>query len=441
MHHRGVCNYIHWGIRHYGADAGNGAPVFSSMAVDLTITNLLPLFAGHPVRFLAEESPVEALAEALRAGPEFGMIKITPIHLALLTPMLTAEQAARAAKTLVIGADFLPAEPTVWWQDNVPGVRLMNEYGPTETVVGCSAYTLPNGVHRYGAVPVGGPIDNITFYVLDSRMQPVPVGLPGELYIGGVGVARGYLGRPSLSAEKFVPDAFAGVGARMYRTGDRARWQADGNLMILGRTDAQVKIRGYRVELGEIEAVLRRHPDVSGALVVVREDQPGDRRLVGYVVGEASNEALRDHLRQALPEYMVPAAFVRLDTLPQTATGKVDPRTLPAPEFRSAAERYVAPRTAVEELLAGVWAEVLQVERVGAEDGFFELGGHSLTAMQLITRVQAAFGIDLPIRALFANPTLETLAAEIERIVYEDVLGMSEDDAEQLADLNLIAGD
>ena len=191
MHHRGVANYIHWGIGHYGADRGNGSPVFSSMAVDLTITNLLALFAGKPVHFLPEENAVEALAAAIRARPGYGALKITPVHLSLLTPLLTPEEAREAAHTLVIGADFLPAEPTVFWQEHAPGVRLMNEYGPTETVVGCSAYTLPNGLHRHGAVPVGGPIQNLTFYVLDGRMRPVPVGVPGELYIGGAGVARG----------------------------------------------------------------------------------------------------------------------------------------------------------------------------------------------------------------------------------------------------------
>jgi amino acid adenylation domain-containing protein len=414
MHHRGVVNYIEWGMGFYGADAGSGAPVFSSMAVDLTITNLLPLFCGHPVRFLPEENPVEALADVLRTRPEFGMIKITPVHLSLLTPLLTAEEARRAARTLVIGADFLPAEPTVWWQENVPEVRLMNEYGPTETVVGCSAYVLPNGVHRHGPVPVGGPIRNLTFYVLDGRMQPVPIGLPGELYIGGAGVARGYLGRPGLSAEKFVPDPFAGPGARMYRTGDRARWQADGNLLILGRTDNQVKVRGYRVELGEIEATLRRHPSVTGCVVVLREDRPGDRRLVAYVVSDADDTALREHLRRTLPEYMVPAAFVRLASLPKTATGKIDPRTLPAPAYAADGEGHVAPRTELERALAGIWADVLGVERVGVEDGFFELGGDSLLVMRIGARLRASLGRDVPLPVLLTRTTVAALAEWME---------------------------
>ncbi|HEX5870838.1 MAG TPA: amino acid adenylation domain-containing protein, partial [Longimicrobium sp.] len=433
MHHRGVANYIHWGVRAYGADRGNGAPVFSSMAVDLTITNLLPLFAGLPVRLLPEENAVEALAEALREKPGFGLIKITPVHLSLLTPLLTPDEARGAACTLVIGADFLNAEPTLFWQDHAPGVQLMNEYGPTETVVGCSAYLLPTGKHRAGPVPVGHPIQNIRFYVLDAHVEPLPVGLPGELYIGGAGVARGYLGRPGLTAEKFVPDPFADAGERMYRTGDRARWLRDGNLMILGRTDSQVKVRGYRVEPGEVEAALRGHPQVTAALAVVREDVPGDRRLVAYVVGGAAPEALREHLRRTLPEYMVPSAFVPLESLPRTSTGKLDVRTLPAPEYRPAEERFVAPRTPVETALAEIWEAVLGVEGVGVNDDFFELGGHSLLIMRLLASVKATFGVDISIHDVFSRFTLEAMAAEIERVVYEVVNAMPETEAERRA--------
>jgi amino acid adenylation domain-containing protein len=441
MHHRGVVNYVHWGIRFYGAGRGNGAPVFSSMAVDLTITNLLPLFAGRPVQLLPEQNAVEALAAALRARPDFGLIKITPVHLTLLNALLPPDELRFAARTLVIGADFLVAEPTLPWQDHAPGVRLMNEYGPTETVVGCSAYMLPAGRHRAGPVPVGHPIQNIRFYVLDPHGQPVPVGLPGELYIAGAGVARGYLGRPALTAEKFVPDPFATAGERMYRAGDRARWLADGNLVILGRTDSQVKVRGYRVEPGEVEAALRRHPDVSACLVVVREDRPDDRRLVAYVVGGAAPEALREHLRQSLPEYMVPGAFVPLAALPQTPTGKLDPRTLPAPEYGPAEERYTAPRTPVEAALAEIWEEVLGVEGVGVNDNFFELGGHSLLIMRLLARVRAAFGVDISIRDVFSRFTLEAMAGEIERVVYEYVAALPDTEAERRAGINQSGGE
>jgi amino acid adenylation domain-containing protein len=418
MHHRGVCNYLDWGVRAYGAGEGNGAPVFSSMAVDLTITNLLPLFAGRPVLLLPEENAVEALAEALRGAPDFGLIKITPTHLSLLTALLSPGDARGAARTLVVGADLLLAEHTRFWREHAPDVPVLNEYGPTETVVGCSAYLLPPGRHREGVVPVGGPIQNLTFYVLNQHGAPVPADVPGELYIGGVGVARGYLGRPALTAGKFVPDPFAGGGARMYRTGDRARWRDDGNLMILGRTDNQVKIRGYRVEPGEIEAALRRHPAVRAALVVVREDAPGDRRLVAYVVaGPAAGEAeaadpaaLREHLRRSLPEHMVPGAFVLLDALPQTPTGKLDPRALPAPELASPAERYVAPRSGVEEALAEIWAEVLRLERAGVTENFFELGGHSILAIRVVSHVREIFGVELPLHTLFDVPTIAGLA-------------------------------
>ena len=412
MHHRGVCNYIHWGVRGYGADRGNGAPVFTSMAVDLTLTNLLPLFAGHAVRLLPEESPVEALAETLRGNPGFGLIKITPIHLGLLNSLLAPGELAGAAHTLVVGADFLSAEPTVYWQEHAPGVRLMNEYGPTETVVGCSAYVLPAGRHRAGPVPVGHPIQNLTFYVLDGHGEPVPVGLPGELYIGGAGVARGYLGRPGLSAEKFVPDPFDGPGARMYRTGDRARWQADGNLMILGRTDNQVKVRGYRVELGEVEATLRRHPGVAECLVVLREDRPGDRRLVAYVVGAAEAEELRGHARLSLPEYMVPSAIVVLDALPQTATGKLDRRALPAPTYGDADAELDTPRSFTEVQLIHLWEELLGVP-VGPTQDFFALGGNSLLALRLVAQVRRRLHTDLPLAVLLAGATVRQMAAAL----------------------------
>jgi acyl-coenzyme A synthetase/AMP-(fatty) acid ligase len=363
---------------------------------------------------LAEEAPVEALAQALREKPGFGLIKITPIHLSLLTPLLTPDEARAAAHTLVIGADSLVAEPTLFWQDHAPGVRLFNEYGPTETVVGCSEYVLPAGRHRAGAIPVGRPIQNIRFYVLDAHLQPVPTGLPGELYIGGVGVARGYLGRPAVSAEKFVPDPFAEAGARMYRTGDRARWLADGNLLFLGRTDSQVKVRGYRVELGEIDAVLRRHASVRDALVVVREDRPGDRRVVAYVAPEGAAPGaaeLREHMGRSLPEYMVPSAFVVLESLPQTATGKIDPRTLPAPGY-AAKEASPAPRNELEARVAEVWRSVLGVEEVGVRDNFFDLGGTSLLLYRVFSRVRELRD-DLRVVDLFRYTTVEALAAHL----------------------------
>jgi hypothetical protein len=272
-------------------------------------------------------------------------------------------------------------------------------------------------------------------------MRPAPAGVPGELYIGGVQVARGYLGRPGLTAERFVPDPFSPVpGARLYRTGDRARWRADGALEYLGRLDQQVKVRGFRIEPGEVEAALRQHPQVRDCAVVAR-DEAGGPRLVAYVVGDAEAEALRAHLRERLPEPMVPAAFVSLDALPLTPNGKLDRRALPAPEYASGAERYVAPETEVERALAEIWADVLGVERVGRLDGFFDLGGHSLLVMQMTARVRAAFGVQLSIRTVFAAPTLDALAGEIERGIYADILEMPEDRAEEMAALSADTGD
>jgi acyl carrier protein len=230
-------------------------------------------------------------------------------------------------------------------------------------------------------------------------------------------VVRGYLDRPGLTGERFVPDPFAAEpGARMYRTGDRLRWKADGRLEFIGRVDEQVKIRGFRIEPGEIEAVLSSHPEVREARVIAGEDASGERRLVAYVVGDVEGDGLRAHLRESLPEYMVPAAFVVLETLPLTPNGKLDVRALPAPEYAADVDRHVAPRTPVEEVLAGIWAEVLRLERVGVHESFFELGGHSLMAIRVVSRVRAVFGVELPLRALFEGPTVAELARRVEEV-------------------------
>ncbi|HVH13355.1 MAG TPA: condensation domain-containing protein, partial [Longimicrobium sp.] len=286
-------------------------------------------------------------------------------------------------------------------------------YGPTEcTVVATSGAVASDGER---APSIGGPIANTRIYVLDAGMRPLPMGIPGEMYIGGAQVARGYLNRPSLTADRFVPDPFASVpSARMYRTGDKVRWLADGTIEYLGRLDEQVKVRGFRIELGEIEAVLRQHSAVRECVVIAREDRPGDRRLAAYVVTDTDAAELRAHLRRTLPDYMVPAAFVSLDALPLTANGKLDRRALPAPEYASAEEAYVAPRTQAEEVLAGILAELLRVERVGIRDSFFELGGHSLLGTRVVSRIREALGVELPLRALFEGPTVAELAERVE---------------------------
>ena len=293
--------------------------------------------------------------------------------------------------------------------------RVLNLYGPTEDTVYSTWSEVERGAAR---VRIGRPVANSRAYVLDPGGSPVPVGVAGELCLGGAGNARGYQGRPELTGEKFVPDPFSPEpGGRMYRTGDRARWLAEGEVEYLGRIDQQVKVRGFRVEPGEVEAALLGHGGVREAVVTAREDGPGGRRLVAYVVPAAGEEVgaaeLREHLRERLPEHMVPGAFVTLERLPLNANGKVDRRALPAPEHGAGTE-YVAPRTLTEEVLSGIWAEVLGVERVGAEDNFFERGGHSLLATQVVARVRQAFGIELPLRTLFEAPTVAALVGRID---------------------------
>jgi hypothetical protein len=286
-------------------------------------------------------------------------------------------------------------------------------------VVGCSIYRIDKKTVREGAVPIGKPIDNITMYVLDREMEPVPVGVAGELYIGGVGVARGYWGQSELTAEKFVPDLFGEeVGGRVYRTGDWARYTIDGDLEFLGRSDNQVKMRGYRIELGEIEAVLSAHPRVKKAMVVVSEEEPGEKRLVAYAgVGkeETTEMELREYLLRHLPEYMVPRAYVVMEELPVGATGKIDPRALPKPEGRrpELEQGYVAARTPLEQTLADIWAEVLGVERVGIYDDFFGLGGHSLLVSRLASRFRLAFNVEVPLRTLFLAPTVAEMSLTV----------------------------
>jgi amino acid adenylation domain-containing protein/non-ribosomal peptide synthase protein (TIGR01720 family) len=287
---------------------------------------------------------------------------------------------------------------------------LHNLYGPTEAAIDVTAWACSEADIR--TVPIGKPIANTQLYVLDGDMNPVPVGVAGELYIGGIQLARGYHGRPALTAERFLPDPFGRPGGRLYRTGDVARWRDDGAIDYLGRTDHQVKIRGVRIELGEIEAKLLAHLAVREAVVVAREEKSGDKRLVAYVVAReaVTAEALRTHLQQGLPESMVPAAFVFLEALPLNPNGKLDRKALPAPEYGGPAKAYVAPRSKVERQLAQIWAEVLGVEKIGIHDNFFALGGHSLLAMQVASRSTIALGRKVELASLFRHPTIAALA-------------------------------
>jgi amino acid adenylation domain-containing protein len=321
---------------------------------------------------------------------------------------------------------------------------LINGYGPTEntTFSCCYPMTAPEQVGT--TVPIGRPIANTTVYVLDRHMRPVPVGVPGELYVGGDGLARGYHRRPALTAERFVPHPFAPnshPGARLYRTGDLARYRPTGDLEFLGRLDTQVKVRGFRIEPGEIETALGQHPAVQAGVVVPHGERAGEKRLVAYVVPapgaarEDLGDRLRDHLSAHLPAYMVPAAVVLLDALPLTPNGKVDRRALPAPDWgRTARDAAVAPRTPTEQALAQIWAEVLDVAAVGVHDDFFELGGHSLLATRVASRIYQAFEVRVPLRRLFEAPTVAELAPVVEAILLAEIEALSDADVERRLD-------
>jgi acyl carrier protein len=296
-----------------------------------------------------------------------------------------------------------------------------NLYGPSETTTYSTWVAMRRG--EPFAPHIGRPIANTRIYILDSHGEAVPVGVTGELYIGGEGVARGYLNRPELTAERFLADPFVGEsGARMYRTGDLGKWLADGAIEYLGRNDNQIKVRGFRIELGEIEATLVSHPGVREAVVVVREDVPGEKRLVAYYAASEANgraagaEKLRSHLSSRVPEYMVPAAFVRVDRMPLLENGKLDRKALPMPTGDAYGARgYESPQGEIEKRLAGILADVLKVERVGRQYNFFELGGHSLLAMQVMARICREFDLELGVRTIFEQPTIAGLAIEVEK--------------------------
>ncbi|PBP78777.1 non-ribosomal peptide synthetase, partial [Pseudomonas syringae] len=327
---------------------------------------------------------------------------------------------------LIVGGDVL--DPAVIGRvlANSPPQHLLNGYGPTEATTFSATYEITSVGN--GSIPIGKPVGNSRLYVLGSQGQPVPLGVPGELYIGGQGVARGYLNRDELTLEKFVADPFdSDPQARLYRTGDLVRWRADGNLEYLGRNDDQVKIRGFRVELGEIEARLAEHSDIREAVVLCRQDEPGDKRLVAYVTAQQPEtaldiERLRNHLQGLLPDYMVPAAYVQLDALPLTTNGKLDRKALPVPDAQALISRgYEAPQGEVEAMLAEIWAEVLQVEQVGRYDNFFDLGGHSLLAMRMVSQVRQQLGVELPLGELFALGELAAVAAALNGVARSEL--------------------
>ncbi|MFB7115042.1 amino acid adenylation domain-containing protein, partial [Streptomyces sp. NPDC056291] len=419
IQHTSLTDYLAFAGGDYDGVRGT-ALLHSSIAFDLSVTAThVPLTVGGTVHVLNDLQDADPhAAEALRRRP-CTFLKATPSHLPVLT---TLPEEFAPTTELLLGGELLLGERVDAWRTDHPGTTVLNMYGPTETTVNCSQYRIEPGTQiPPGPLPIGGPMPNTRFHVLDDLLELVPPGAAGELYVAGDCLARGYLGRPDMTAARFVPDPFGAPGARMYRTGDVVRWNPDGTLSFLRRVDDQVKLRGFRIELGEVEAVLDRHPAVARSAVIVREDRPGDQRLVAYVVPAPGADlpagpALRRHAAADLPEYMVPNAFVELHALPLTPNRKLDRRALPAPES-SAVSGGRAPRTRQERLLTELFAEVLGLNRVSIDDGFFDLGGHSLLATRLIGRVRATFGTDIAIRTLFEAPTVAELA---ERLGTED---------------------
>lgn len=417
--HRGLVNYLWWAINTYPVEPGVAVPVHTSISFDLTVTSLYTsLLRGSKVELLPEDAGAQNLLAALRDGNR-GLVKITPAHLELLGKQIAANQAEGMAKAFVIGGENLLAETLELWRNHAPATRLFNEYGPTETVVGCCVHEVQASDSQTGSVCIGKPIANTQLYILDENMRPVPPGVIGELFIGGAGVGLGYLNRPDLTAERFVPDQFSANGAKLYKSGDLARYRRDGILEYLGRADDQVKIRGYRIELGEIEAALTAAPGVQSCVVLAREDEPGNKQLVAYVVAPGNGlpaAELQTFLGKTLPEYMVPAHFVFLDELPLTPNGKVNRKALPAPEKGNTGAGG-PPRTETEKSVAAIWAELLNVEGVGIEDDFFDLGGQSMTAVGLVARLRAAFDLNIELAMLFERPTISGLAEAIDVLV------------------------
>ncbi|MFJ6574296.1 amino acid adenylation domain-containing protein [Streptomyces sp. NPDC091292] len=418
-----------------GAGPGVRMLQFASFSFDAAVLDVAVTLASGGVLVVAtsEERAESALLTSMLRADGVGAASVVPSLLGVLEP-----QDVPGVGTLLLGAERLTEPVARAWST---GRRLVNTYGPTETTVMVTAGTVAPDIRRMPAI--GSPVGNAHLYVLDGSMRPVPVGVPGEVYIAGPQVARGYGGRPGLTGERFVADPFAADGTRMYRSGDRARWLADGQLDFVGRADGQVKVRGFRIEPGEIEAVLAGHPQIRTAVVGAFGEvgEVDDRRLVAYLVpadqtdGIPALTEIREYASTRLPAFMIPAAFVELAELPLTPNGKLDRAALPEPAGeRPQLEDFEAPSGDAEEALARLWTEVLGVDRIGASDNFFELGGHSLLATQVTSRIRDAFELEIPVSALFDQPTVRGLAAVVEERIWYEIEHMPEDDVIQSLD-------
>ncbi|MEP7339451.1 MAG: amino acid adenylation domain-containing protein, partial [Acidobacteriota bacterium] len=415
--HGSLLNLLFWHRRVFQVTAADRASQVASMGFDASVWELWPyLTCGASVRIMDTETRLSP--DKVRQWLAENEITIGWLPPVLAESLLVEKDLSDLSlRILLAGSDKLRLHPS-----DSTSFTYFNTYGPTEAAVISTYGIVPPQSEKSGLPSIGQPIENTEIYILDHLLQPVPVGVCGDLYIGGDGLSRGYLGQPALTAEKFIPNPFgSAIGERLYRTGDLARYLESGNIEFMGRSDAQIKIHGFRIELGEIETLLSGHPGVNAAAVTVQEDSPLSKRLVAYVVPqndyEINSDDLRGFLRQRLPEYMLPAAFASIASLPLSPNGKVDRRALPKFDISLAASAadYAPPRTAVEAELVELWRDLLNLDRISIHHSFFAAGGHSLLATQLAFRIREAFGIELPLREIFESPTVAGLAAAIER--------------------------
>ncbi|MEG4595033.1 amino acid adenylation domain-containing protein [Microcoleus sp. F8_C2] len=428
IQHESLINYTTVASAEYEIEKCDRLLQFSSISFDVSAEEIYTSLTSGATLVLRTNSMLDSIEGFLQKCKNW---KITVMALPTaywheLTAFLSQETLALplSLRLIIIGGEkALPERLKTWLECVEQPVRLVNNYGPTEATIGATIYDLSVGDTKLKELPIGRPLGNVQTYILDGNRQPVPIGIPGELHIGGAGLARGYLNRPELTTERFIRNPFSeSATERLYKTGDLARYLNDGNIEYLGRIDDQVKVRGFRIELGEIEAALSQHPNLLQVAVTLREDIPGQKNLVAYIVPfqepPPTFSEMRHFLKEQLPDYMVPSAFVILKCLPVTPNGKVDRKSLPAPDLNSLIQKahFVAPRTPTEQLLASIWAKVLGVEKVSINDNFFESGGHSLLATQLLSKVSHTFGLHLPLSKLFEAPTVADISSYIEAI-------------------------
>nr|WP_278046118.1 non-ribosomal peptide synthetase [Clostridium beijerinckii] len=415
IEHKSLHNYLGYAKYKYCSEANIYMPLYTSVSFDLTVTTIFtPLISGKSI-FIYENTEVDRLAKSVFCGENTSVIKATPSHLRLIKELKNVN---KLIKRFIVGGEEFPEETAKYVSELFDNnIEIINEYGPTETTIGCVVHKYCNNINYKNSILIGKPIRNTQIVILDRYNNILPIGVAGELYIAGHGLARGYLNRSELTAEKFIDNPFE-PGTKMYKTGDLARWLPDGNIEYLGRIDNQVKIRGFRIELGEIESRILELENVIETTVLAKEDKNGEKYLCAYVVsnGNIDDLELRSYLKESLPEYMVPSYFMRLEKMPLTRNGKIDRRALPEPNLNAILTEYEAPRNEVEEILASIWSEVLGIEKIGINDNFFEIGGHSLKAMMLISKIHKELNKEVPLKELFRLPTIKELSKYIESI-------------------------